>query len=98
MLILIFITTILDTVLTTVGISSGHIEEANPLLINAFHNHPKISAISIILFVSLILYFFYKMQHKVKWMKVPLVVICLAKIAILSIHARWIYVVIKAAG
>lgn len=98
MLILIFITTILDTVSTAVGIKSGYIEEANPLLANTFHNHPEMSAVSIILFVSLILYLLYKVQHKVKWMKAPLVVICSTKIAILGIHASWIYSVIKTTG
>lgn len=97
-LILIFVTTILDTILTVVGIKLGYIKEANPLLANAFHNNPETSAILIILFISLILYFLYKVQHEVKWMKTPLAITCLLKIAVLRAHIGWIYLIIKAAG
>ena len=96
-LILIFVTTILDTILTVAGIKLGYIEEANPLLANAFHNNPEISAISIILLISLILHFLYKVQHTVKWMKTPLAIISLLKFAVLRAHMGWIYLIIKAA-
>lgn len=92
--VLILALTIIDVALTSIGIKTGFVEEANPTLQALYAISPVFASAVIVVFVGLILLMIYKVQHRIKWVNRGLMIIFAVKIAVLGFHFSWIAQVI----
>lgn len=93
-LIIIFILSVLDAILTYVGIRANVIEEANPLLQKAFQASPELVSSLIIIFVATSLCIIGRYGQNIKWINWGLLAMVITKISIIAIHFNWIRQVI----
>ncbi len=93
-LILIFILSILDIVLTYTGIKLNLIEEANPLLRSIFHTAPEIVAVAVVGLTGSIMWLINRYGNKLKHINSWLAVILTVKIYIMYVHFKWIRFII----
>ena len=90
LLISIFALTLADVALTYWGYTSGHIEEANPLLRYLFHNYPELTSIFVIVLTGVLLVLLWHHRRKTNLVQYSIVFLLLCKIAVIAIHVRWI--------
>ncbi len=77
--IIILVLTVIDVFLTVYGYRIGILKEANPAMVNFIHNAPEISGIAILIMVSAILYLFWKVRDRIKWLSKVLAFLCICK-------------------
>jgi hypothetical protein len=86
----IFILTVADAIFTALGVRSGYIEEANPLLQKLFESSPEFASVLIALISTALLILIYKYQNRIRWIDTVLVLMFLIKLGVLGLHFRWI--------
>lgn len=89
-LIVVFILTLFDVVLTYLGSNAGLIEEGNPLLAILFKNSPEVTSIAITCVVATFLCTIYKFRNQIKWLKPAMLGLVFIKVLVIGAHVRWI--------
>jgi hypothetical protein len=87
----IYILTFLDVSFTYIGLCTGSIEEANPFLRYLIQHSLLFTMIGILIFVAAVLYFFYRVSSRIKWMSAALKGIIGIKFGVLMMHAVWVF-------
>lgn len=82
--------TVIDAALTCIGMKLGYIEEANPLLQDIFNTSPELASFVIIAFVGLMLMLIFRLQYRVRWIKIGLKTLFIVKLLVLGLHFEWI--------
>ncbi len=86
----IFILTALDVVFTHLGLQSGIICEANPLMGFLIEKCRIFAYVMILFFVAAALYFLYRAQVRVRWLQRALTILLAVKASVILLHLQWI--------
>lgn len=89
----IYLLTIADVLLTYIGLEHGVIKEANPIMNIFFSRWPKVTAISVLVVMAIVLYFFYSVRNRVKWLVQALTFLLAFKALIVLLHSFWIILI-----
>jgi len=90
MITLIAALTALDILCTYIGVTRGFIYEANPIMAYMFGLSVPLTCIGAAVMVGLMLWFVSKHINRYAWVRPALMVVVVAKIAIVLTHVYWI--------
>ena len=93
-LLVIFILSMLDVVLTYIGIKTGYIAEGNPLLESIFHFSPELASAFVLVFIGIVLYFIYKYGERFRYIKQGIAAMLIIKVVVMAAHVGWIVQVV----
>lgn len=91
LLVAIFGLTVIDVIGTYVGVKTGHITEANPILAKAFTNNPELVSIFTILFVGCILGLLWNYREKAQHIYLFVTGLLIIKIGVVILHLNWFF-------
>jgi hypothetical protein len=86
----IFILTLFDVVLTTIGLTAGVIYEANPIMAYFIDLSLPMAMIGVVVFSVLALWFVYHFGRGKAWVRYGLWVVLASKVIAMIFHGLWI--------
>jgi polyferredoxin len=86
----IFILTLLDVALTTIGLRSGYVIEANPLMAYLISLSLPMAMIGVLVFTVLALILIHYFEREYKWVRYGLWVVLASKVIAMIFHGLWI--------
>lgn len=92
MIIAIWLTGLVDLLLTAWGLSLGVIEEANPVMVRIFRVSPLWAVILGFIVLTAALYVLAKARKRVWWVDPALVGLLGVRIVVLGMHAIWVLI------
>ena len=87
---LIFVLTVLDVFFSTLGLKTGMIAEANPLMDRLIHLSLPATMAGVLVLISAAVYLFYRAMPVVRWLPTALAGVAAVKIVVVVLHLRWL--------
>jgi hypothetical protein len=90
-----FVVSVLDVVLTWLGLELGLIREANPLLAHAFSFDARLTVLLTIIVMAGAVWILNRYERQVWWVKHAVAALLVIRLGVLVLHLPWLVVAVR---